>query len=101
VENSQILRYKNISFNTESKKVMTWKKSVYLTNKETQIAYLFMSNKWKMLSKTDLIDFVWWDYELISVTDNTINSTLSKVRKKLWKSFKLMTKINEWYILED
>jgi hypothetical protein len=34
------------------------------------------------------------------VSDNTINVTISKVRKKLGRKFKLKTKVNEWYILE-
>jgi DNA-binding response OmpR family regulator len=34
------------------------------------------------------------------VSDNTINVTISKIRKKLGKRFKLKTKVNEGYILE-
>ena len=95
------LKYKNIKFDLNSKSIMIWNKNIYLTKKETQLAYFFISNKWKMLSKFDLIEYVWWEYEADLVTDNTINSTLSKVRKKLWKNFNLITKINEWYILKN
>lgn len=99
--NKENLQYKNITFDIKANKIIKWKRFIYLTNKENRLVYLFMLNKWKMLSKTDLIDFVWWDYERVSVTDNTINCTLSKVRRKLWKNFKLVTKINQWYILEN
>jgi DNA-binding response OmpR family regulator len=43
---------------------------------------------------------VWNSSDFSSVSDNTINVTISKIRKKLWKRFKLKTKVNEGYILE-
>lgn len=98
--NNSILNYKNISLNLTSKKIAVWKENIYLTSQETKLVHFFMSNIWKMLSKIDLINSVWWDHEWIWVTDNTINVTISKVRKKLWSDFNLLTKINDWYILE-
>ena len=59
-----------------------------------------MFNVWKIVKKIDLINSVWWKFDEIDVTDNTINVTISKIRKKLWESFKLKTMINRWYMLE-
>jgi DNA-binding response OmpR family regulator len=61
---------------------------------------LLMSTPWKLIEKNMLISQVWNTSEELWVSDNTINVTLSKLRKKLWKDFRLKTKINEWYILE-
>lgn len=92
--------YKNIKFDLLWKMVYMWDSLIDLTRKEKQIIELFLLNIWKIITKTRLINYVWWDYDEFNVSDNTINSTISKVRKKLWDEFKLKTKINEWYILE-
>lgn len=101
IENNNVLRYKNITFDLNIKSLMRWKQKVYLTTKENKLVYLFMSNIWNLILKADIIATVWWDYESIWITDNNINSTLSSLRKKMWKKFKLLTIINEWYMLED
>jgi two-component system OmpR family response regulator/two-component system response regulator TctD len=75
-------------------------KPIDLTRKEKQIIELFLLNIWSLITKTKLINSVWWDYLDTNVSDNTINSTLSKVRKKLWYDFNLKTIANEGYILE-
>lgn len=92
--------YKNIKFDLLWKMVYMWDSLIDLTRKEKQIIELFLLNIWKIITKTRLINYVWWDYDEFNVSDNTINSTISKVRRKLWDEFKLKTKINEWYILE-
>ena len=99
--NNSILKYNKFSLNLKSKRLFFLKKHISLTNQETKLVSYFMSNTWVLISKVDIINSVWWDYEATNVTDNTINVTISKIRKKLWKDFKLYTKINEWYILEN
>jgi DNA-binding response OmpR family regulator len=97
---ANIIKYKNITFDMSSKSVLSLWKPIDLTRKEKQIIELFLLNIWSLITKTKLINSVWWDYSDTSVSDNTINSTLSKVRRKLWYDFNLKTIVNEGYILE-
>lgn len=47
-----------------------------------------------------LIKKIWWVWDLALISDNTINATVSKLRKKLWDNFELRTIIGKWYMLE-
>jgi len=98
--NNTILTHRDIKLNLVTKDVFLWTDKIHLPHKEKQILEIFLTNKWEIISKWRLIDWVWPDYELIWVSDNTINATLSKLKKKLWWSFILETKINEGYILK-
>jgi DNA-binding response OmpR family regulator len=53
-----------------------------------------------LIPKNKIIFSVWDSTNFASVSDNTINVTVSKIRKKLGKKFKLKTRVNEGYILE-
>lgn len=95
-----IVSYKDISVNRETKLVMLRKKEIHLTRKETLLVELFIVNQGKLLDKDKIIKTIWWGNSAIDVKDNTINVTISKVRKKLGGKFKLKTIINKGYILE-
>lgn len=98
---TSVIDHKNISIDMVTKTVTVSWKEIYLTNNETRLVHFFLCNKWKILTKMDLISSVWWYHDLLWVSDNTINVTISKVRKKLWENFDLVTKINQWYLLES
>lgn len=92
---------KDLIYDLKTKKVtMKWEE-IRLPKKENQILEFFLQNKWKLISKETLIKkiwWIWWDISIIS--ENTINATISKLRRKLWNNFELTTKVGEWYILE-
>ena len=96
----KILLYKNISYNPERRETKVWENKVYLTHKESMILELFLTRFWRLVSREELINAVWWWNQLSDVSDNTINVTLSKLRKKIGNNFNLKTIYNEWYILE-
>ncbi len=94
------IKYKNIVINNTTKEIkVNWEK-VEFARKESLILDLFITNVWKIIEKDKLIKYVWWVQSAIDVTDNTINATLSKLRKKLWDNFPLQTIHNIWYVLE-
>ena len=71
-----------------------------LTAREVRLAEYFIFNIWNVVTKIQLINSVWWEYDILSVTDNNINVILSNVRRKLWKWYRLKTIVNVWYVLE-
>lgn len=70
-----------------------------LNKKEKIILTYFLKNLWKLVEKESFIKIIWW-HRSTDVTNNTINATLSKLRKKLWDNFPLQTIPHIWYILE-
>ena len=99
INNSEIT-YNDLVLNLKKKLIRKNWEVIDLTSKEIQFVEYMMFNVWKIVKKIDLINSVWWKFDEIDVTDNTINVTISKIRKKLWESFKLKTMINRWYMLE-
>lgn len=88
----------DINYNTLNKFVYKNSEIIHLTANETRLLEYFLENKWVLITKTMLINSVWWEHETSKVSDNTINVTIAKLRKKLWKNLSLKTYINKWYI---
>ena len=95
-----LITYKDVSFNPETQETKKWSTKIYLTHKESMILEFFMRKRWEMITREKLINSIWWGNNLSSVSDNTINVTLSRIRKKIWSELKLKTMYNHGYILE-
>ena len=98
VTSTSIIKHKSIKFNLSSREIFKGKKKIEMTKKEKHILEFFLFNKWRLITKDELVKQVWW-CEVADVTENTVNVTISKVRKKLWSDFNMETKINQGYVL--
>ncbi|EKD30325.1 MAG: DNA-binding response regulator VanRB [uncultured bacterium (gcode 4)] len=98
--NNPVVRYKDVTFNTVTKETKIGSNSVYLTKNESLIVETFLSNQKKIVTRERLISNVWGWHHLSDVSDNTINVTLSNIRKKLSGNFMPKTVYNQGYILE-
>lgn len=94
------LEYKNLVVKYPNYEILLNWVEISLSKKERNIIRFFITNKWKLIDKEDFIKTIWWYQTDIDVSDNTINATLSKLRKKLWDNFPIETRRNLWYILE-
>lgn len=94
------LSYKGIMFHPETHEVFVGESRIHLTHKETLLFILFLSNIGQVVSRAKLISHVWGGNKAGDVADNTINVTLSKVRKKIGTDFSVKTIYNLGYILE-
>lgn len=91
--------YKWLSFHVSSNEVfLRWVPINHLNKKEKIILNYFLHHIGKLIKKEDFVKLIWWCET--DVTQNTINVTLSKLRKKLWDDFPLQTVPHVWYILE-
>lgn len=99
-KNNSIIKYKNYKYDFLNKEMKKWSEIIDLNKKEIEILELFLENKWKLITKMHIINTIWWNYENLWVSDNTINVTISRIRKKLWDDFRLLTIIWNWYKLE-
>ncbi|MBX4266663.1 response regulator transcription factor [Clostridium estertheticum] len=76
-----ILSYKDISLNIESKEVKVGQNIVALTAKEFALLKLLLTNPNKVYSKSNIFESIWG--EEFSGDDNTVNVHVSRLRKKL------------------
>lgn len=98
--NYTIIKYKDIEYDVSNKILNKNWIEVNLTSNELKLIEFLLFNLWQLITKAQIINSVWWEHELTLVSDNTINVTISRVRKKLWKDFIFKTIINKWYILK-
>ena len=96
---NSFVSYKDIEFDVTNKVIKKSWRVLRMSKKELQLCELFLFNIWKLLTKDYVIDSVWAGFDTIDVSDNTLNVTICRIRKKLWKKFKLSTKKWIWYIL--
>ncbi len=99
---TSIIKYKDIEFDLKDQNVISKEyKKIKFTKRELMIIEFFILNKNKIIPRNDLTVSIWWSYDWIWVTDNTINVTFYNLRKKLWKEFNLITLVWKWFILKD
>jgi len=84
--------------NSNLHKVFKWKTEINLTTREFDFLYYLAKNRWKNISKNELLEEVWWWWDSLLFSE-TIEVHASYLRKKLWKDvFKTIR--NVWYIIE-
>jgi DNA-binding response OmpR family regulator len=95
-----VIKYKDFTYDTINKVLKKWKYEIKLSKKEMDLVEYFLYNRWKLITKQKIVSSVWWNFDGFTVSDNTINVTLSRVRTKLWNWFELLTIVWEWYMLK-
>lgn len=80
-EKNNILSYKDIVLNKESKEVKVGQTLITLTSREFLILELLLSNPNKVFSKSNIFESV-WEEEFLGY-DNTVNVHMSRLRNKL------------------
>jgi len=81
----EVFVYKNIKLFLEKKQSFIKNKEIKLTIKEWNILEYLIQNYGIAVSRTDIIDFVWW-WELFDA-DSKLDVYISNLRSKLWKDF--------------
>ncbi len=100
VKKNSKIRYKKLLYDSSKKILKKWGKPISLTLRETQLVEFFIFNKGNLVTKEQLITSVWWEYDTLKVSDNNLNVTIFKLRKKLWDDFNIKTLLRQWYVLK-
>lgn len=74
----------NITIDLQNRKVLKWTKEVKLTVKEYNILECLVKNIWIPLSRTDIIQEVWW-WDSLFDDDWKLDVYISTLRRKLGK----------------
>lgn len=78
----EILEAAPYAINTGSKSVELHGRTVSLTNREFELAYFLFRNAGKMLSRSHILEAI-WGIENKSVSTRTVDTHISRLRKKL------------------
>jgi len=74
----------SITIDIQNRKVLKWNKEVKLTVKEYNILEYLVKNIWLPISRTDIIEEIWWG-ENMRECDGKLDVYISTIRSKLWK----------------
>jgi len=78
------LEFWDLKINLETREFMKSGEKVFLTTKEFLIFQYLYENKTRICTRTDLIEYVWWDDEIFN-DDSKLDVYISNIRKKLDK----------------
>lgn len=88
---------RGLNINLE-KKIVTWTEwEIKLSHLEFDLLKYFAQNKWKVLSRQEIYEKVWWEYDEFSMW-KTVDVYIWYLRKKLWKEL-IETKKWFWYVI--
>ena len=87
----------NIEIDINEKKVKLNWSLVHLSNLELNLLIYLIQNKAKVISKEQLLEKVWWEYDNFNMT-RTVDVYIWYLRKKLWKNI-IKTVRWQWYII--
>lgn len=74
----------SICIDIYNKKITKWDEEIKLTLKEYNILEYLVKNIWLPISRTDIIEEIWW-WENMRECDWKLDVYISTLRKKLWK----------------
>lgn len=81
-EDAALFCYEDLCIDFGRRQVMVQGKAVSLTNKEYALLALLVQNRKKVVTRQMLLEQI-WDVRGAYVEDNTVNVTLSRLRKKI------------------
>lgn len=97
---SNIISYKNLILDISKSIIMSNDKTIDLSKNETKILYFLLTNKEKIVSRDDLMDYLWNDN--LFIDDNTLTVNINRLRSKLnvfgYKDL-IITKRGQGYII--
>ncbi len=100
-------------FTTKNETIKIWKlkidknqkivkiasKIIHLSKLEYELLTYMLNYKWKIISKKELLEKVWWEYDDF-FPSRTVDIYIWYLRKKLWK--KLIKTVRwEWYLIKE
>lgn len=79
--NSDVLAYKDLSLDLSKGTITAFGQSVELSKNEIKILAHLMKNKEKIVSRDDLMNYMW--NSDVYIDDNTLSVNMTRIRKKL------------------
>lgn len=94
---SELIKIWEIKINLQSKEIKKEWNIIHLSNLELNLLIYMIQNKWRVISKKQLFQKVWWEYDDFKMSRN-VDVYIGYLRKKLGKE--IITTIRwEWYTI--
>lgn len=77
----EVLNYKNLKLNISKSQIETQEKTVDLSKNELKIFHYLLKNKGKIISREEIMSYLWDSEEFID--DNTLTVNINRLRNKL------------------
>lgn len=97
-EKWNILKHWKIEINLDKMKVKIWNQEVFFTKNEFDILKKIIESSWKMVSRENLMDIIWYSEY---VFDRTLDTHIKNIRKKIIDKDVILTVRWEWYRLNN
>ena len=81
------LNIKWVDLDLDNKKALKKRKEIKLNKTEWLILDYLIPNKSKIVERTDLIEYIWWNDIFNKKVDRKLDVYITNIRKKLWKDF--------------
>jgi len=94
---SDIIKLWDIEININIKRVTKDSEYIHLSNLEYKLLLYLIHNKTKVISKKELFEKVWWEYDDFSIS-RTVDVYIWYLRKKIWTEI-ICTVRGQWYII--
>ncbi len=92
------IKHWKIEINLDKMKVKVWNNEVFFTKNEFDILKKIFEANWKIVSREDLMDIIWYSEYLF---DRTIDTHIKNIRKKIDHKDMILTVRWEWYRLNN
>lgn len=98
-KSTTLIHVADLTINLEQKIVSSENWEVKLSHLEYDLLKYFAQNQWKILSREEIYEKVWWEYDAFTM-GKTVDVYIGYLRKKLWKDI-IETKKGFWYIIKS
>jgi len=98
-EKCENIKIGKIEIDKNAKIVKLNSKVIHLSKLEYELLDYMLNYKWKIISKKELLEKVWWEYDDF-FPSRTVDIYIWYLRKKLWK-YLIETVRWEWYRISD
>lgn len=88
----------NIEIDKNTKIIKVDSKIIHLSKLEFELLNYMTNYQWKVISKKELLEKVWWEYDDF-IPSRTVDIYVWYLRKKLWKDL-IETIRWEWYMIK-
>ncbi len=97
-EKTNILKFWKVEIDLDKMKVKVQNKEVFFTKNEFDILKKIIKWNWKVVTREDLMDIIWYNEYLF---DRTIDTHIKNIRKKIEIKDMILTIRWEWYRLNN
>lgn len=76
----------DVEINLIKRTFLKWQNEIHLTQKEFLIFQKIVDEQQRVVSRSEIIESLWWDEALFEGWDNKLDVYISNIRSKLWKT---------------